>query len=239
MGPTSWGAPAQVVAASWWIAAQLVRWHPDLLAYEMHPGGGMYDILAVTPPEQVSPDAAPNGARILLNRAGSVHVQGGPDSGPIGQWSDFLLSDDPFEVVRGLERAAGWVAPAKTPGATPRSLAYRFIASALVLFADDRRAWDARSEFLDSSGDDDERPKRISLFPLAHEQLVRTRPLGIYGEPYSRFWCLLRGSEPIAIVSDEAQVYLASGEHIDVEQEYSARGRRIRRVTADAFHAWM
>jgi hypothetical protein len=58
--------PQLIETGSWTISAQLVRRHPHLRIYEMHPGGGVYDCLA---------NIDPNQDRILgmYNRAGSFH----------------------------------------------------------------------------------------------------------------------------------------------------------------------
>ncbi|MGD4206363.1 hypothetical protein QT666_22610, partial [Xanthomonas citri pv. citri] len=50
-GSSGWGANRFAIAQSWWLASELVRRHPELMIYEMHPGGGQYDVLCVATPD--------------------------------------------------------------------------------------------------------------------------------------------------------------------------------------------
>lgn len=53
-----------IESGSWSLSAQLVRRHPRLRIYEMHPGGGLYDCLSYV-------DSTDNTIREMYNRAGS------------------------------------------------------------------------------------------------------------------------------------------------------------------------
>ncbi|WP_309065544.1 TY-Chap2 family putative peptide chaperone [Microbacterium sp.] len=235
-GVSGWDVPPAVLARSWWLAAEVVRRHPELIIYEMHPGGGQYDILCVAAPAQLSPAATSSAGRILLNRAGSIQVEGVP--GFAAGWEHVLLDADPFHRVLQLESMAGLVPPARTPKATSRSLSYRLLATATTLFAHDRRGWDVRSEFVDTSGEEPFRAERIMRFPSAVADLTTTPRLGIYGEPHSHFWALMRGEEPIAIVSMEGRLYPRQGAVVDLETAYAKSGRRMRRVVATLLKKW-
>jgi hypothetical protein len=98
--------PAQrfVLAQSWWVGAELVRRHPELILHESHPGGGQYDVLgAFTLPYEESV------ARMMLNRVGTLQVQlvGGAqpvhDGLPIGTWAEALGTSSPHEMVKRIE----------------------------------------------------------------------------------------------------------------------------------------
>lgn len=234
------GEPAQrfVLAQSWWIAAELVRRHPELLVHEMHPGGGQYDVLAVFAPPH---DAA--GARVMLNRAGGMQVHthdghnGVPDISLIGTWADAFSARSPHAVIKQIEDVAQLNALTKAPSSTPRALAYRFIATLLTMAVNDRHHWDARNEFIDSSGDwwpgDPEINGFTDAFPEAQRDFAFTPEIGVWHEPESHFWAVLRDQIPVAVVSIEGRVY-RQDRHFDLVDEYANHGRRMLSVVTSA-----
>lgn len=225
--------PAQrfVVAQSWWIAAELVRRHPELLVHEMRPGGGQYDVLAIF---ALPHDAS--SARVMLNRAGTMQIHthdghnGVPDISLIGTWADALSARNPHSVIKQIEDVAQLNTLAKAPPSTPRALAYRFIATLLTTTVNDRHSWDARNEFIDSSSDwwpgDPETNGFIDRFPEVHRDFSSTPELGLWHEPESHFWAVLCDQIPVAIVSIEGRVYRADRRH-NLADEYAANGRRM------------
>lgn len=232
--------PAQrfVLAQSWWIAAELTRRHPELLVHEMHPGGGQYDVLAVFAPPY---DAA--GARVMLNRAGTMQVHahdghnGVPDIALIGTWADALSARSPHAVIKQIEDVAQLNALTKAPSSTPRALAYRFIATLLTTAVNDRHHWDARNEFIDSSRDwwpgDPEINGFMDAFPEVQHDFASTPEIGIWHEPESHFWAILRDQIPVAVVSIEGRLY-RQDRHFDLVDEYANHGRRMLSVVAGA-----
>lgn len=226
------------ILQSWRIAAALVRRHPELIAYEMHPGGGLYDVLCVATPDQLSPSPGPSAPRVMLNRVGGIHVEGRHSAQP-PVWPRIEDTEGIRKTVEALETATGWVPPSKTPAATGRSLTYRFIAAALELFLLDRGPWDARCEFYDSSGDDPVRAGNLLSFPTAVEELRSVPSIGIHGEPESHFWALTRGGEAVIVVSIEGRVHRRSGTPMDLMPLYAKHGRRIRRVAARVLDDWL
>ncbi|MBN8207052.1 hypothetical protein JF550_13955 [Microbacterium esteraromaticum] len=233
-----WGAPPRVVAQSWWIAAELVRRHPESLVYEAHPGGGMYDVLAVAPSRHFSSEASTGEAAVLLNRVGTLQVHAGAAITGIADWASVLIAAKPFEIVRELESVAGWLPPRATPSATRRSLTYRFIASALGMFVNDRHQWDARCELFDTV--DGLEPRGfVDSFPQAHADLASVPRIGIYGEPHSHYWGLLRDGEAIALVSIDGRLYRRAGATLDLLVEYQKHHRRLRRMTAALLRDWL
>lgn len=225
--------PAQrfVIAQSWWIAAELARRHPELLVHEMHPGGGQYDVLAVLSPPYVAARM-----QVMLNRVGTIQVHqndgrnGEPDMELISTWSDALSASSPHAVVKHIEDVANLGSPAKAPSSTPRALAYRFIAVLLSMTVNDRHSWDARNEFIDSSGDwwpgSPEVHGFLEGFPDVRRDLPSTPKLGLWHEPESHFWAVLRNKVPVAIVSTEGRVYRADRRY-DLAAEYSSNERRM------------
>lgn len=227
-----------VIVRSWGIAAELVRRHPELLVYEMHPGGGMYDVLCIATPDQVSPGEASEQPKVMLNREGSIHVLVGEKPVFHTDWESVLVR--PLrESVSVLESATAWGSPEAVPSSTPRSLAYRFLATSVAFFSDAVHEWDVRSEFMDSSGDFPARPDRLAEFPSALEAVRSTPRLGIHGEPHSHFWSLMRGGEALAVVSVEGQVHWRNGSMTELSEAHQKHGRRMRRLTATLLRKWM
>ncbi len=229
-------SPRFVLSQSWWIAAELVRRNPNLMIHEMHPVGGSYDVLGLfTLPMEACKSP------VMLNRSGSIQVR--RDDGQHGDakvvrvasWNDVMTVESPHDIVKVLEQVSGRPLDGNAPPSTPRALAYRFIATALAVAVNDRHLWDARNEFIDSSGDwwpgDPETNGYLTEFPQVREDYRSTPVLEIRHEPESHFWALLRGDETIAIVSIEGRVYLGD-RHVDLADEYIKTGRRMTAVVA-------
>ncbi|UJP10115.1 hypothetical protein L2X99_17490 [Microbacterium sp. KUDC0406] len=233
-----WGAPQRVIAHSWWVASELARRHPELLVYEEHPGGGMYDVLAVAPVRHFAPNAPVGLAAAMLNRVGTLQIHAGGEATVVSDWATALTAPAPFDTVLRLEAAAGWSSPASTPSATRRSLAYRFLAASLNAFVNDRHDWDARCELLDSS-DGIERNGYLKDFPEALADLDLIPRIGIFGEPHSHFWALMRDGQAIAIVSIDGRIYPRTGASSDLLVEYEKHGRRIRRLATARLRDWL
>ncbi|SDD23886.1 hypothetical protein SAMN05216410_3016 [Sanguibacter gelidistatuariae] len=216
-----------VNAQSWWIASEIARRHPQLIIHEMHPGGGMYDVLGIM---------KPGGRESLawLNRTGRICVATGDDRSPSDDdsfqltWTDVMAMASPHTAVKAIEVAAGLVLTGKAPASTPRTLAYRVIANVINSCSNDRHHWDVRNEFIDSSSDDDGVLNGyLDAFPEARSDSARTPRLGLWHEPESHFWAVLRDDEPVALISIEAALYLPGKKPIDMMAEYKRHGRRI------------
>ncbi|MGV3733055.1 MAG: hypothetical protein ACO1N6_06610 [Microcella sp.] len=214
-----------VIAQSWWVASELVRRHPDLVIHEMHPGGGMYDCLALLSPGDLKPF-------VQLNRVGTIHVMSTPEYRTT--WAEALEAASPHAVVKEIEQVADLKMPAKAPPSTPRTLAYRFIAATLNATVNDRHRWDARNEFIDSS---DDSPTVLNGyldgFPEVRRSLPSTPQIGLWHEPESHYWAVLRDETPVAIVSIEGVVYRPDRK-IDLTTEYRRLDARMQPVVASA-----
>ena len=231
--------PAQrfVLAQSWWVGAELVRRHPELILHEMHPGGGQYDVLAAfTLPHDEGL------MRVMLNRVGTmqVHISDTPHGEPattvIGTWAAALSVQNPHEIVKRIEHAAKLAVSAKAPKSTSRALAYRFIATLLASTVNDRHLWDARNDFIDLSGGDwwpgdPEVHGFTDGFLGVREDFPSTPKIGLWKEPNSHFWAILRDEIPVAIVSVEGRVYRQASRH-DLAELYAANGRHMLPLVA-------
>lgn len=229
----------EVLAQSWWIAAELVRRHPELTTYEMHPGGGTYDVLAVSSPQRFSPNADLSEPVAMLNRAGTLQVHAGDQTVVVADWRGIRGRAARFAALRALEDIAGWDPPEETPVATSRSLCFRFVAAALELFVHDGMLWDARCESLDTADWPADDPGLIELFPSALEDVRTIERLGIHGEPLSHFWALLRGEKPVLMLSMDGRAYTQKGATLDLMVEYEKGGRRVRRMAASVLRQWL
>lgn len=219
-----------IIMESWWIASELVRRRPELIVYEMHPGGGMYDVLSVALPSVFKPGAPfDQHPQVMLNRTGSLQVHHvGEDNGGhamLGSWADVLAEPDPHGWVKLIENTAGFTPSKKAPPTTPRSLAYRVMAEALSMLRHDRRTWDVRNDFHDSS-EESPRNNYLSEFPLAQNDFGIVTRLGIYSEPQSHFWALLRNGKPVAIISIDGWFYV-SDNRFNLMEEYKLNHRKI------------
>lgn len=234
-----WGSTRFAISQSWWLASELVRRHPELIVYEMHPGDGMYDVLYVTTAEQLSPRKVAEwvSPEVRLNRVGTVQVHHGGHSHVVGDWSDVMTAPTPHTILKELEGITGWGSPEMAPPTTSRSVAYRFLATALTLTMNDRRVWDARHQTND--GVSERYAESMMTVPTIVDDLRVTPRLGIWGEPDSHFWALLRGKEPIVTVSMEGKLYYASGKTVDLMTAYDQHDRKMIPMTTALLTKWM
>ena len=224
-----------LVAQSWWLSSELVRRHPDSTIYEMHPGGGMYDTLAVIPARRPQE----GDSRIGINRGGSIQVEtyrGSyfADNKVVGSSSLLLEVQDPFDLVRHLEEVARIGVLRKSPASTPRTLVFRFIAASLVTMVNDRHRWDCRNLFLDSSGEDCGIRDYLEHFPLVRDAVSKIRLEGWeWDTPEAHFWALLRDDKPVLMLSVDGRIFLPDGKSLDIMSEYKARQRNLHRLVAN------
>ncbi len=231
---SAFGMNRFVNAESWWIASQLARRHPELLVYEMHPGGGQYDVLCIAQAEELSLGAPGLSPKVMINRAGSIQVHDADQMDVVATWDEVLRSAHPHSALLEIENRARLASPRSTPKAEPRTLTYRVIAGILQVLVNDKDPWDVRCESLDSSGMSSGNHGFIAGFPAAIESSREAPRLGIYGEPESHFWALLRGKSPVAMLSIDGQMFLTSGETVSLMSVYGSEGRNLRKTVARA-----
>lgn len=225
-----------IIAQSWWIASELVRRHPGLLIHEMHPAGGLADVLCVADPRDGD---MLNRTRIMINRAGSIQVHRPAEYGTkilqITTWDEVLAADNPHQHVKALEVAAELERLEETPASRPITLAYRLIAALLNATVNDRQRWDVRNEFHDSSSDDDtELLGHLDHFPSLREDLRSAPTLGLPREPESHAWIVLRNDEPVAAISTEGRAYFPD-RTIELLPVYERVKRSIHHLLTETF----
>ncbi len=97
----------------------------------------------------------------------------------------------------------------------------------------DRHHWDARNEFIDSSGDDlTELNGYLAGFPEVRQALPVTPRIGLWHEPESHYWALLR-DQAVAVVSIEGVVHRPD-RRIDLAAEYRRHDSRMLPVVVSA-----
>ncbi|WP_168625665.1 hypothetical protein [Cryobacterium sp. BB307] len=186
-------------AQIWWIASELVRRHPHLRISGVEVDEG--DRLVIVHDEQdamsIQWDLV-GGCKYLVD--GQVKAI---------SWIQMMAASNPHEIVKRIEVGTGLGVPKATPGTTPRSLAYRIIASALNAAVNDRHDWYAVPAPMQV--DEDPLYPASSLFTsfpttvearqgyadAALQQLEGTGR-GVYF--FQPFWAILRDLEPVAIV---------------------------------------
>lgn len=220
-------------AASWRLASELVRRHPQLRILRTHPGGGMYDVLVILASEDDS------GFRIDLNRNGRIHILGsasgrtGADQEPV-EWSDYLCSDPRDFLVR-LERAAGLTSPPNVPSSTPRSLTYRVLAAVAATGFMTVHPIVIASGYIDSSGSGGSyRNPDLDVFDVLPAELRQPAADDLHGVPEYRFWIVERDGAPRVVVEQgSASAWcLHRSDELDLVQEYRAASRDVSRVAA-------
>lgn len=234
-----WGANRFVVAQSWWIASELVRRHPELMVYEMHPGGGQYDVLAVATPDQFSPGTHDPSPQVWLNRVGTIQIHSDGGSEIVANWTEVLEAASPHEVVKHVEANTGWGSPSSSPSPTSRAISYRFFAAALAMLINDRHPWDVRNESLDSSDWGISRAGLIDGIVEVDAGPGATPRLGISGEPHSHYWALRRGNETVAVVSMEGYIYRHGVTPVSLMDAYAKSNNRVLVMTADLLRKWL
>lgn len=233
-----WGlvspAPRFLIEQTWWLAAELVRRHPDHVIYEMHPGGGLGDVLMVRP----SRDLREGDARIMINRGGTIRVvfhrnDNSLDQIDVCHSAEALAEQNPHTLVKKMEAAARLASLGQAPASTPRSLAFRLASVALTSLLNDRNSWDWRQVFHDASGDDPPVLPYLRGFPGARAEAreVSLEPWD-WGHPESHYWAVLRDEEPLALVSAEGSLHFPDA-RVDLSDAYASRGRNMHRVVGD------
>ena len=221
-------------AASWRLAAELCRRHPDRLRiYELHPGGGQYDCLSIA-----AGGEAPR-SLVQLNRYGSIHIEGRldgqePDIAP-RSWAAYL-TEDPYLFVRTLEDDTALPPPPEVPATVAHTLVYRLLAAAAavdVLGVGRRRIV---SGYFDSSSEPCRaRNELFADFPAADRRRAADegeRPIGV---AEYRFWFVLDAGRPVAGFDIAGLGWDAQGREVDLLQAYQQSGRRVGVLLATAF----
>ena len=224
-----------VEAASWRLASELVRRHPEeVRLVRGHPGGGQYDVLwlrTLGPGKRIDPGDVP------LNRNGTIQIHGRFDGQEVRDWEpkpwSAYLSSDPYEFLLRLEAAAGLQAPASTPPSTPRTLTYRVLAAVAATAVMSVHPIEIQEGFIDSSGGGG--PNRVlDEFAVDRERLV-PGPDDLYGQPGYRFWIVVRSGTPLVAVDQrDATAWSATGgPPFSLVELYQQAGRDVAVVAGE------
>jgi len=203
-------------AETWWIASNFVRRHPE---WAIRFGDHLCYLTLVNPEGETR--------RIIAN-PGTIHLFG-PDSSH--STIRFPLSTSaPDEAVIAMGHFVGDPLHPRNPASTPRTLAYRLLATVLKSTVNDDGRWEVINEILgDDSGDLIQAgivPKFLNAAKDA--RLVHSEGWDL-GEPLRHFWVVLRDDEPVAIVSTEGRAYLRS-RSFGIRPAYEASGRSMLRL---------
>jgi hypothetical protein len=211
-----------VLAQTWWVVSEFMRRHPDwAIRYGDH-----LSYLTLVNPRGDLPHVVCNPDTVHLFGEGSVHET----------IRNLLSADDPHSVIKDVERFLGNAPRKGAPPSTPRSLAYRFLATALTATVNDRASWEVRNEIL---GDDEYGHGVFRGFYLSsfhNAELAATSVSTEFwdgGERLRHFWALLRDGTPVAIVSTEGIVY-RQDRQIDLTTEYRRQDSRMMPVLVSA-----
>lgn len=186
-----------VEAASWRLASELVRRHPNAIRLiRGHPGGGQSDCLWLLPLVGESGD-------VRLNRVGTIQVLERFDGRPSDQWLPTEWSEYLFAEPRGfldrLERAAGLPTPSQVPSSTPRTLTYRVLAAIAATAFKSVHPIEIQQGYIDSSGYGAGPNENLDGFPIDPAHL-RALPDDLFDEARYRFWILVRDGGPVLAV---------------------------------------
>jgi hypothetical protein len=219
------------IERSWWIAAELVRRHPELAVLELHPGGGLGDVLSI---RTTSAGAGTSSTDIWINRGGSIRVHthrsdASTETVDVGTLSQAFERDDPHDVVKAIEHAARLELSRHAPPSTPRALSVRVFAAFLTMSLNDRHRWDVRNEVQDDSYGVSRRGY-VQRFAGAEAALRDAATIGLPEEPHTQAWALLRDDEPVALMLASGVLFFG-GAAIPVLPQYEASDRRITATT--------
>lgn len=207
--------PASTVleAASWTLAAEMTRRHPHLTVLRYHPGGGLYDCLAIR---------SERGAHVDLNRVGSIHIhaiEGGgmPNWEPVG-WSAYLA--DPQAFLALLEERVRLPHVEASPPTTPRVLSYRVLAAFARLHVLGTPVEIGMST-IDTSGMGGGQARWITHYP-AVQRAMPTQPFG--------YWRARSKDTEFVIETESATLHRRDGSTLALPERYSALGRNFGRL---------
>ena len=210
-----------VEAASWKLATDLVRRHPELSVFRYHPAGGQYDCLAIR---------SDNGLHIDLNREGRIHVHtldggSGTSNWEPAEWTMYLASD-PREFVAEVEQAVRLPRVDSLPATTPKTLTYRLLASVARLHMLAAPV-DITMSTIDTSGYGGGPADWLTDYPV----LARMIEAGD-ADPFA-LWRAKAQDIDFAIAVSGATLHRTDGSRVDLMPKYDRTGRNFTRFLGE------
>lgn len=203
-----------IEAASWTLATDLIRRHPDLQITRYHPGGGQYDCLAIR---------SDGGTHIDLNRTGRIHIHaiegdGTPNWEP-AEWATYLASD-PRDFVNLLEERVRLPHVDVLPASTPRVLSNRILAALARLHVFGSPV-DIRMSTIDESATGGGPADWLANYP-AVERMTTDQPFG--------FWRATSANTEFVIETESSTLHRPDGSTTALGAKYDELGRNFERL---------
>ena len=210
---SEWVDRSVLEAASWRLATELIRRHPDSTRLiRGFPGGGQNDVLWIQARESYEK------GDLRLNRDGTIQVVKRFDGRSSDTWQptswDEYLRADPHDFLISLEAAAGLPRPGQVPATSPTTLVLRILAAIASTAVKSVNAMDIQSGYIDTAGYGGGPNTALGAFPAIPADLVRPRDDDFCGQPGYRFWIVVREGNPILAL--EQTEGLAWTRHHDV-----------------------
>lgn len=190
-----WEDQSVLEAASWRLASELARRHPNTLRVaRTHPGGGQYDCLTLV-------DLAGGDGTIQMNRNGTIQVHqrfDGRDSDwePV-EWDEYLRAD-PRDFLHRIEVAAGLPTPSSVPPSSPRTLTLRVLATIAATAVKTVDPIEIVSGMFDTSGyGGGPNDADFAAFGAIPPELRRPVEADQEWPPEYRFWFVHRNDVPV------------------------------------------
>lgn len=183
--------------ASWQVAAELVRRHPEkFVVIETHPGGGQYDCLSIYERRGDGDGPKfPNFAHLNRIPRGHITSRGWGVEADRLNWVDVLFADDlRNEVIIPLEDYGAITSPSHSPPTTPSSIGVRLIAEVLSLRVATRKPLTALNGVADSSYGSGIRGELFAEFPAITNVVSESEDFDIETVPAYRYWFVCLGA---------------------------------------------
>jgi hypothetical protein len=204
---------------TWRLVAGITRRITPTYLTEEHPGGGHYDEIVVYLPtgdgRPAEPAALP---QIRMNRNGRVHVQHGAHRAAWEMWDDLDNGANEATQVQAMLTAALAAPPGRSATVLPVGRAYSVMARLVQRgLKADRRQWEWRNGFHDSSAMDAGGPRRelFQALPLAEWDCLPHHG-DLLDVPQYRFWFLLHDGAPVLAAQPLAGLLYTADDRIDV-----------------------
>lgn len=198
--------------ASWVVASEFCRRFPENRVFELHPGGGLYDMLSVRDGEL--------NELFAINRGGSLHFSA-VDVEQDSRWSESIRDNGSRALLDRICRHLHRPVPATLPRTKRHVLVYRVIAESLrlTMLRPTHVTW--VSGFHDTSGESGGPADHLfGPFPGARKAVQARQEDDPLGEPAYRFWFAVAGNEPLCALDTSAQLYLGDGTPRDFMKAY-------------------